>query len=236
MKLKSTPKYMKRMVAAAVLLLFIAGAPSPVLAWHDETHVAVAKVAGYAKWFNATGADMIKTKAGGIEKKNHYVNNHRGTLVTENMVFGQVGRYDKKGDPEGRLYGAIIASIRKYMKVKKTGKYAEYHLAFAAHYIGDLSQPFHNTVYNAFNQKNHNKTDGTINDEVLNNLDRIKIYDITIASEKDLAREIVRIANLSMRLGYQLEDEKRQLTKQEAYEQISHSASLLKAVLRYVKR
>lgn len=227
---------MKKMATAAILLLFIAAHPSPAWSWHDETHVAIAKAAGYAKWFNATGADMIKTKAGGIEKKNHYVNNPRGTTVTEEMVFEQVDRYDKKRDPEGRLYGAIVASIRKYVKIKKSGKYAEYHLAFAAHYIGDLSQPFHNTLYNTYNRTYHSKTDGAINGEVLNHLDQIKIYDIEITSEKDLAREIARIANLSMRLGYALEDEKRQLTRQEAYRQISHSASLFKAVLSYVQK
>jgi hypothetical protein len=32
------------------------------LAWHDETHIAVAKRAGYTKWFNACGADMAKLK------------------------------------------------------------------------------------------------------------------------------------------------------------------------------
>ncbi|MGW8272555.1 MAG: hypothetical protein ACWGN7_04105, partial [Thermodesulfovibrionales bacterium] len=26
-------------------------------AWHDETHLAVAKAAGYFKWYNAAGAD-----------------------------------------------------------------------------------------------------------------------------------------------------------------------------------
>lgn len=227
---------MKKIVFTAIIAAMVLVNPTMSQAWHDETHVAVAKAAGYAKWFNATGADMIKTKAGWIEKKNHYVNNHKGTVVTENMVIEQVSRYDKKGDPEGRLYGAIIASIRRYMKVKKSGKYAQYHLAFAAHYIGDLSQPFHNTIYNTYNKTNHNKTDGIINDNVLNNLKLIKIYDIKILSEKDLAREIARIANLSMRLGYQLEDERRRLTPEEAYQQISHSASLFRAVLRYVKQ
>ena len=49
-----------------------------------------------------------------------------------------------------------------------------------------------------------------------------------------MAREIARIANLSMALGYKLEDEGRLLSKEEAYQQISHSASLFKAVLGYV--
>jgi len=38
-----------------------------------------------------------------------------------------------------------------------------------------------------------------------------------------------------MILGYKLEDEKRLLTKEEAYQQISHSTSLFKAILDYVK-
>jgi hypothetical protein len=226
--------HIKKWLTITLLLIFITSHPGPAWSWHDETHVAMAKAAGYAKWFNATGADMIKTKAGWIEKKNHYFNNPRGTTVTKEMVLKQVGLYDKIGDTAGHLYGAIIASIRKYIKVKKSGKYAEYHLAFAAHYIGDLSQPFHNTVYNTYNQTNHSRTDGVINHEVLNNLPKIKIYDIKITSENDLAREIARIANLSMKLGYALEDEKRQLTKQEAYRQISHSASLFKALLHFL--
>lgn len=81
--------------------------------------------------------------------------------------------------------------------------------------------------------KYHQTTDGIIIDEVLDNDDKIKIYPIKINSEKDLANEIARIANLSLKKGYQIQDEKRLLTKDEAYEQISHSASLFKAILEY---
>jgi hypothetical protein len=48
--------------------------------------------------------------------------------------------------------------------------------------------------------------------------------------EADLVREIARIANLSRILGYKLRAEKRYMTKQEAYIQLGHSASLLKAL------
>jgi len=51
-----------------------------------------------------------------------------------------------------------------------------------------------------------------------------------------ILNEIARIANLSIKKGYQIQDEKRLLTKEEAYEQISHSASLFKAILRYVEK
>jgi hypothetical protein len=205
--------------------------------WHDETHIAIAKATGYKKWYNAAGADMAKLKAGDVEKQNHYVNNPRGTTVTPEMVLKQVKKYNQTNDLIGHLYGAIIASVRDYLKAKDEGKYGEYHLAFCAHYVGDLSQPLHSTLlYNSYNRKYHQTTDGIINDEVLDNMDKIKIYPIKINSEKDLANEIARIANLSLKKGYQIQDEKRSLSKEEAYEQISHSASLFKAILEYVKK
>jgi hypothetical protein len=205
------------------------------LAWHDETHLAIAKVAGYNKWYSAIGADMAKLKAGDIESHNHFVNNPPGTTITPEMIMAQANRYNRI-DEEGHLYGAIIVSVRDYIRDKRKGKYGEYHMGFCAHYVGDLSQPLHNTLLNSFNRKYHVKLDGIIDAEVLNNLRRIELYPVVIDSEKTLAREIARIANLSLKLGYQIEAEERLLTKKEAYRQISHSASLLKGILEYVRR
>jgi len=226
-------KYLTIPLLAVYLVVSFAGNSYP---WHDETHIAIAKVSGYKKWYNSTGADMAKLKAGDVEKQNHYVNNPRETIVTPDMVFQQINEYNKTNDLRGHLYGAIIASVRDYLKARDEGKYGEYHLAFCSHYVGDLSQPLHNTVYNLYNRRNHKTIDGIINDEVLDNLDKIKIYPIKIESEKDLANEVARIANLSLKKGYQIQDAKRLLTKEEAYKQISHSASLFKAILEYVKK
>jgi hypothetical protein len=227
-------KKAKYPIITLLTILIVIGVSGNSYSWHDETHVAIAKAAGYKKWFNAAGADMLKVKAGFKERLNHYTNNPRGTVVTPRMVFEQIEKYNKKTDVIGHLYGSIIASLREYLKEKQRGKYGEYHLAFCAHYIGDLSQPFHSTLYNSYNRKNHHILESIINDEVLDNLDKIKIYEIKIESEEDLAKEIARIANLSMKKGYQIEDENRLLTKEEIYEQISHSASLFKAILGYV--
>lgn len=143
-------------------------------------------------------------------------------------------RYNQK-DPVGHLYGTIVASVRDYIEAKKKGRYAEYHMAYCAHYIGDLSQPLHNTLYDDYNKRNHGKTDAVINDGILDNLEMIKVYDIELKTEEDLAKEIARIANLSMTLGYKLEDEGRLLSREEGYQQNSHSGSLFRAVLRYVE-
>ena len=82
------------------------------------------------------------------------------------MALHQSGRYDQY-DPSGHLYGAIIASYRAYTNAKATGKYAENHMAFLVHYIGDLSMPLHHTPYNDFNKRYHKVNDGIIDDEVL---------------------------------------------------------------------
>ena len=36
----------------------------PAHAWFEVTHIAVGRVAGYSKWFNTCGPDLIKQKMG----------------------------------------------------------------------------------------------------------------------------------------------------------------------------
>jgi hypothetical protein len=225
---------LSRTVALAFFLFLIS--PSVSHAWHDETHLAIAKAAGYEKWYNASGADIAKLKAGDKEGHNHYSNNPPGTVVIPRMILDQVNRYNDPADEAGHLYGAIVASLRDYRSAKAEGKYGEYHLAYCVHYVGDLSMPLHNTVYDSFNRQHHAAMDGIVEDEVLNHLERIKIYPIHIKSEDDLVREIARIANISIKLGYQLEAENRMLTKEETYVQLGHSASLLRAILEWVRQ
>jgi hypothetical protein len=217
------------------VLLIILFFPISSLAWFDETHLAVAKAAGYHKWYLAVGADMTKEKMGSREGHNHYVNSPKGTVITAEMVLEQVKKYNQT-DPGGHLYGAILASLRDYIELTKKRKYGEYHLGFCSHYVGDLSQPLHHTLYNSYNRRYHLTNDGIVNDKILDNLNKIKLYPITINSEQDLANEIARISNISLKLGYRIEDEARILTEDEAYEQLSHSASLFKAILEYAKK
>jgi hypothetical protein len=227
------PKTMRKKIQRIIILAVSLFLSLPVLAqaWYDNTHLAIAKAAGYPQWYNAAGPDIAKIKAGEKEARNHYSNNPPGAVITPQTILDQVARYDDPTDERGHLYGAIVASLRDYRSAKAAGKYAVYYLGYCVHYVGDLSMPLHNTIYNSFNRKNHGAMDGAVDDEVLDHLDKIKIYPIKIQSEDDLVREIARIANLSMKLGYQLEAENRNLTKEEAYIQLGHSASLFKAIL-----
>lgn len=211
------------------------------LAWHDETHMAVAKAAGYAKWYNLAGPDIAKVKAGTLERYNHYFNNPLNVQVTPQLVLDHAGRYNDPNDQFGHLYGAIIASLKRYVETTVEGKYAEYHLVYCAHYLGDLSNPLHNTPYDEFNRERHAVNDGIVEREVLSRIGRIKEHMASVTIRKDhlegdLAQEIARLANLTRRLGYVLREEKRDMTEEEAYTQLGHSASLLRAVLNVLKK
>jgi len=230
---------MKRFGLPFLLIAGLLVAASDAQAWHDKTHITVSRVAGLASWYNSAGPDLAKIKAGHVESYNHYFNNNAEDEITVSMVFHQIDRYNERNkllDSEGHLLGAIIAALRAYDKDIKRGKYAEYHLNYCAHYIADLSQPLHLIAYDDFNKTFHDLCDGVVETTIVDQPHKIadRMYAITLRPdffEEDLAREIARIANLTCKLGYKLRAENRALTREEAYIQLAHSASLLKAVL-----
>jgi hypothetical protein len=227
-----------------MIVLCILSLASQATAWHDQTHPAICKAAGFDMWYHCAGPDIAKIKAGNIEAYNHWFNNDAEAEITPQIVFDQIEHYNKRNkilDPEGHLLGAIIASLRAYEKDLRSGKYALYHLVYCAHYISDLTMPLHNIAYDDFNEQHHNANDGVVEDTILKEPEKVTghMYPITLSKkdfEADLAREIARIANLSRILGYKLRVEKRDMTKEEAYIQLGHSASLLKAVLQHYNK
>lgn len=245
-------------VPALLAHVIIAGTtiltPPNAMAWHDATHMAIVKAAGLDDFaYLAVGADMAKEKAGARENGNHYYNKPRVVTVTPRMVMDQVRNYNKPGDADGHLYGAIIAAINDYIRRGAEGKYDRYPFGYAAHYIGDLSMPFHNMVYDAFNKANHSANDGIVEntgpvDESMDRkVDRIsaeirkrmnKLPAIQFSTDirkfyRELAVQIAAIANRASVLGYALEDSnppRTRLTEEEAYTQLAQSALLLKAL------
>ena len=235
---------MKYVALKTMIVLCILSLASQAMAWHDQTHLAICKAAGFDMWYHCAGPDIAKIKAGNIEAYNHWFNNDAEAEITTQMVFDQIEHYNKRNkiiDPEGHLLGAIIASLRAYDKYLRSGKYALYHLVYCAHYISDLTMPLHNIAYDDFNEEHHEANDGIVEDTILKEPEKITghMYPITLSKkdfEADLAREIARIANFSRILGYKLRVEKRDMTKEEAYIQLGHSASLLKAVLQHYNK
>jgi hypothetical protein len=210
-------------------------------AWHDKTHLSICKASELDMWYHCAGPDIAKIKAGDVESYNHWFNNNAEVEITPQMVFDQVERYNRTfGEAEGHLYGAIIASLRQYEKTLQSGKYALYHLIYCAHYISDLSMPLHNITYDDFNREHHQANDGIVEETIFNKPGNITrhMYPVKLSKdnfENDLAREIARIANLTRELGYTMRAEKRNMTRREAYVQLGHSASLLRAVIQHYR-
>ncbi|MEI6692626.1 MAG: hypothetical protein WCL43_07865 [Chlorobium sp.] len=231
-------RILSREVASLSMILTFMLTATQAEAWHDKTHLSIAEAAGFELWYSSAAPDVAKSKSEfrPIEEKNHYFNNNAQKEVDEAMVLEQVDRYNKTDDEEGHLYGAIIGAVRAYKAESATGKYAEYPLVFCAHYVGDLSMPLHNTLYDDFNKKRHTINDGIIEGSVRNNIGFIQrnIIAITIANETDLAREIAKVANTARKLGAKIRKENRNITQDEVYTQVIQSASLFKAILKYV--
>lgn len=245
-------------ISTLLTVLFITSAvivpASQTMAWHDATHMAVVKAAGLDNHvYLAVGADMAKEKAGQVEARNHYHNTPRGVRITPDMVLAQVRDYNEPGDSDGHLYGAIVAALNDYLLKGSSGKYAMYPLGYALHYLGDLSMPFHNIAYDAFNKTNHAANDGIVEtsgpgDEAteakvarlaaeirkrMNKLPVIQLSTDVKKFNKELAAEIAAIANKASALGYALADAnppRTRMTEEEAYQQLAQSARLLQAV------
>ena len=228
---------MKRISFGFLAIFLFVSCFSSAMAWHDRTHIAVGVAAQFDQAYNLAGPDVAKLKANTVEEYNHWVDNSETTAITKAFIKGQIQKYNLGTEREktGHLYGAIVAAIRAYQDESAAGKFATYHLVYAGHYIGDLSMPLHNIDNSLLDTlPNHYDNDHIIENEIITNMDKVKLFPMTIKNEDDLIHNIAIIATRSKDLGYKLLKEKRNMTKEEAYQQISQSASLFKAVLEYV--
>jgi len=228
---------MKKICLGLLVGSFFVSCFSSAMAWHDRTHIAVGVAAQFDQAYNLAAPDVAKVKANTVEEYNHWVNNREATTVTKALIRGQIQEYNMGTEREktGHLYGAIVAAIRAYQDESGAGRFAAYHLVYAGHYIGDLSMPLHNIDNSLLSAlPNHYDNDHIVEDEVAANVDKIELIPMTIKNEEDLIENIALIATKSKDLGCKLIKEQRNMTKEEAYHQISESASLFKAVLEYV--
>jgi hypothetical protein len=144
--------------------------------------------------------------------------------------------------------------LDQYLERKSENKYARYPLGYALHYMGDLSMPLHNVVYDDFNKTNHAANDGVVEagesgstDERVARIARniqqrmksVPAYRLPPAREgvakfnAAVARKVAEIANRAIALGFAMHDAsppRTLMTREEAYRQLAESAVLIKAV------
>lgn len=240
-----------------VLIVLVILVSPLLMAWNDATHMAIARAAGLENIaYLAIAADTAKVKAGDSEGPNHYVNADKGTLITPDIVMGQIRLYDKAGDPNGHLYGAIMASLNLCLLTNADKKTIRYPFGYLMHYIGDLSMPLHNTVYNDFNKIHHGINDrvveGSEDEAMETKIARISgeikkrmrtLPPLTLSTDitrfyREVAAQISIVANRASELGYAMQEavpQRTVMSQDEAYLQLAQSARLLKAIAEAIK-
>ena len=184
------------MMKTRILILVIAATLSiQSICWHDATHIAIMQASNTSYSPCLAIAPDVLTRKLPSEAQNHYTAVH-GTEVNAQNVFEQIKYYDMANDSTGHLYGAIVAAYRQVVISMLSGNRPDYDYSFVAHYVGDLSQPLHNSPYDSFNKKNHNRIDGIADDvRNLSILISAKMESLHIGSDDELVSTIVNLAN-----------------------------------------
>lgn len=202
--------------------------------WYDEVHRAVQKAAGYLKWYDTAGVGMAKIKAGKSEQSDHNSSVADGGPATPVLVISRVARHDSAEDSGRSLCGAIIAALRKYRDPVTAGKHPQYNLAFANNCLTDLLQSPGNMPFGNFNGVHHAANCVVAEAAVLSNINLLTCHMCPISLDMErlvdsLAKEIARLANLSLGLVLTLKRESRKLIRQAVHTQLGLSASLVRA-------
>jgi hypothetical protein len=239
----------KLMIIPAMLASFgaLTFAPTTALAWTDQTHMAIERTAGLRSYQNACTPDVSKTvsainKLHKTDGQGHFYD--AAKAPTRQDVDAQLEMIGMSRDdaPDGWILGAIVNATRKSKAWTEMGRFDDYNYAILGHYIGDLSQPLHMSVYDDFNRKHHLNVDQTLNhSEVKWDDDGARLIakemtvddSMKITNEDQLIDEMLKIANESYELGQRLRAENRELTHDEALARANRSATFFRAVMKY---
>lgn len=242
-------KKQRLMIVPAMLASFgaMVFVPTQADAWTDQTHMAIERAAGLKSYHNACAPDVSKTimvlnKIRKSEGQAHFYD--AAKPPTRANVDEQLEMLGQSRDecPDGYILGAIVNTVRKSKSWTEQGKFDDYNYGTLGHYIGDLVQPLHMSVYDDFNRKNHLAVDHVLNhNEVKWDADgvpliaaELKVDDtLTFADEEALISHMLVLANESYELGLKLRKEDRIITHEEAIDRASKAATFFRACLKY---
>ena len=215
-----------------VIALFAVSNKYTAYGWHDTPHIAVMEATNvsYSSCL-AIAPDILTTKLPS-EAANHYSYIHCANITVEN-VLEQVKYYDKI-DKCGHLYGAIVASTFCVRQKIIDNARPDYSYSFLAHYVGDLSQPLHNSPYDHFNKVNHDRIDGIV-DNVQELTKKVSLFmvQIVLQSDDELLVAVANLANVARAADKRLRLQGT-MTQKDALILLGQSASLLHAINKYI--
>lgn len=232
------------------IILFLGIMPSThALAWTDQAHMAMGYAAGFSRFHNCAAVDVSHTVAAinGLSQSDeqaHFFNAPADYVLTAEDAYTQlqfVGR-SREECPDGYLLGAILQATRLCRERTASGAYDDEYYAVLLHYVADLSQPLHMSPYDDFNRSFHFSGDDILSDNgaeypvfaAVALADELTVDDeLSFAGEEELLEAVILLASQSQELGRTMRAEQRNITREEALLQLSRSATLGRAIMKY---
>lgn len=239
-----------RLVRLLALLLVLTLAPlMPALAWTDQAHMAIGLAAGFARFQNCAAADISHTVAtiNGLTQTDvqaHFFNapeDHELTACDAYTQLQYIGQ-SREDCPDGYLLGAILHTTRLCREKTAGGEYDDEYYAVLLHYVADLANPLHMSVYDDFNRSHHFACDNILSDNeaaypvfaAVALADEIPAVEVPcIETEDELLEAVLTLARQSQELNRTMRAEHRNITREEALLQIGRAAALGTAIMRY---
>ncbi len=233
---------------ALLLSLYLLPTTS-ALAWTDQAHMAMGMAAGFRRFQNCAGIDISNTVAAinGLpqtDEQAHFFNAPADYEITADDAYDQLQYIGKSREdcPDGYLLGAILHTVRLCKEKTESGAFDDEYYAVLLHYITDLSQPLHMTVYDDFNRSCHFACDDILSDAKakypvfasVKLAKKLKVNDkLRFETEEELLEAVIELAGQSQELANNMRREQRNITRKEALLQVSRAATLGKAAMRY---
>ena len=237
-----------RRLTALVLILSLMPAVS-ALAWTDQAHMAMGLAAGFPCFHNCAAADVSHTVAAinGLsqtDSKAHFFNAPADYVLTIEDAYAQLQFVGKPSEecPNGYLLGAILQTTRLCKEKTAAGVFDDEYYAVLLHYVADLAQPLHMSIYDDFNSSYHFACDHILSDSeaeypviaAMTLADELTVDDtLRFETEEQLLEGVIALAAQSQELGKTMRAEQRNITREEALLQVSRAATLGKAIMRY---
>jgi hypothetical protein len=261
---------MKCIIKVIIISIFlVAGVSSSILAWSSKTHMFIAHEAGMANPVTACFPDFSRNEEYNLLVPYHWHDAAPDAIVTPEYIDryqiseGTYTNLDFPGsppikirvpDPCGVLYWEIV-ELYKNLKGSTTQWEYDYYLSNIAHYVGDLSQPLHNSPYGSspagdgkiypelgkWNEGHHTEFDNALDSVLPLRAEKRRSFQkmmapIKISTTDDLKVQISKVANSSIGLANKCYSQKRIIAEDEALKQVAMSVSLLRAIMKSTKQ
>lgn len=240
-----------RFVRALMTVLLVLGMipMTNAQAWTDQTHMAMGLASGFVCFHNCVAADVSHTVAAvnaltQTDEQAHFFDAPADYVLTAADAYAQLRDIGKSRAecPDGYLLGAILHTTRLCKERTASGAYDDEYYAVLLHYVADLSEPLHMSVFDEFNRSHHFACDNILSDKdaeypvfaAVALAGELDVDDVPcFESEEDLVEAVIALARQSQELAQLLRAEQRDITREEALLQVSRAAVLGKAILRY---